>query len=75
VLVFLDVGEDVDFVYRALLQFLVLFEASHLDNLYCVFFVVLLVNSSIDLTICALPYYLVESVVLDNSHHPIVKYY
>ncbi len=69
VLVLLDVGQDVYLVDRALLQLLILLEPPHLDHLHCVFLVIVFVYCPVHLTVRPLPDYLVESVVLDDSHH------
>ena len=68
-LIFLNVGEYVDFVDSALLQLLVLFEASDLNNLDCVLLIVVLVNSPIDLAVGTFTNNLIECVILDYSHH------
>ena len=68
--VFLNIGKDIDFVDGALLQFLVLFEPAHLDHLDRVLLVVVFVDGAEDLTVGALPDYLVEGVVLNYADHP-----
>ena len=40
VFIFFDVGEDVDLIDSTLFKFFVLLEASNLDNLHCIFFVI-----------------------------------
>ena len=69
VLVLFYVGEDVDFINCAFLKLLVFLEAPHLDHLNRILLVVILVNRPIHLTICSLPDYLVQRVVLDYPHH------
>ena len=67
--VFFDIGEDVDLVDGALLQFFVLLEPAHLDHLDRVLLAVVFVYRPVDLPVGALPDYLVEGVVLDYAHH------
>ena len=68
-LIFLDIGEDIDLVDRALLQFFVFLEAAHLDHLHRVLLVVVLVYRPVHLTVRTLPDYLVKRVILDNPNH------
>lgn len=68
-LVLLDVGEDIDFVDGALLQFFVLFEPADLDDLDGVLLVIKLVDGPIDLAVGTLANDLVQSVVFDYPHH------
>jgi hypothetical protein len=69
VFVLFDIGEDVDLVDRALLQFFVLLEPPHLDHLHRVLLAVVFVYRPVDLPVGALADYLVERVVLDYAHH------
>ena len=73
-LIFFDVGEDIDLVDGAFLQFFILLETTNLDDLNCVLLVIVLVDGSIDLPVCALPDYLVQSVILYYAHHSINNY-
>lgn len=73
-LILLDVGEDVDLIDRALLQFLVFFEATHLDHLHRVLLVIVFVGRTEHLAVGALADYLVEGVVLYYPHHSINPY-
>lgn len=59
VFVLLDIGEDVDLVDCALFQFLVLFEPAHLNYLYRILFVIVLIYCSIHLSIGAFSDYFV----------------
>lgn len=68
-LMLLNIGEDVDLIDRALLQLLILFEATHLDHLHCVLLVVVFVDGPEDLAVCALPDDLVKRVVFDYPYH------
>lgn len=68
-LVFLYIGQDVDFVDCALFEFFVLFESANFYDFYSVFLIVVFVDSSIDLTVCSFSDDFVESVVLNDSHH------
>lgn len=68
-LVFLDVGEDIDLVDCAFLQFFVLFKAADFDDLDCVFFVIVLVDCAKDLSVGTFTDYLIKSVILYYSHH------
>ena len=74
-LVLFNIGQDVDFIDRTLLQFLVLLKTTHLNHLHRVLLAVFLVYRTVDLTVCTLPDYLVESVVLDYAHHTQQYYY
>jgi hypothetical protein len=67
--VLLDVGEDIDFVDSALLQFFVLFEPANLDDLDGVLLVIKLVDGPIDLAVGTLANDFVQSVVFDYPHH------
>lgn len=69
VFVLFDVGEDVDLVDGALLQLLVLLEATDLDHLHRVLLVVILVYRPVHLPVRPLPDYLVKRVILDNPNH------
>ena len=73
-LIFLDVGEDVDLIDGALLQFLVFLKAAHLDHLHRVLLVIVFVGRAEDLPVRALTDYLVEGVVLYYPHHSIITY-
>ena len=68
-LVLFYVGEDINFIDSAFLKLLVFLEAPHLDHLNRILLIVILVNRPIHLTICSLPDYLVQRVVLDYPHH------
>jgi hypothetical protein len=68
-LVFFDIGEDVDLIDGALLELLVLLESADLYNFDRVLFVVVFVDGAEDLAVGALSDYLVEGVVLDDSDH------
>lgn len=76
VFVFFNIGEDIDFVNRALLQLLVFLEAPYLDHFHRVFLVIVFVDSPIDLPVSPLTDNFVERIVFDDSYHVInVKYY
>ena len=68
-LVLLDIGQNVDFVDRALLELLVLLEPPHLDHLHRVLLAVVLVYGAVDLPVRPLPDYFVERVVLNYADH------
>jgi hypothetical protein len=72
-LIFLYIGEDIDFVDGALLQFFILLEPAHLDDFDSVLFVIVLVYGPIDLTVGSLPYNFVECVVLNNANHGLFR--
>jgi len=73
VFVFFDIGENINFVDCAFLEFLVLLETPHLDDFDCVLLVVVLVYGPVDLTVCSLSDYFVEGVVLNNADHAFIS--
>jgi len=77
-LVFLNVGQNINLVDRAFLQLLILFEPPHLNDLNRVLLIVQFVDRPVDLAVSPLSDYLVQCVVLNNPHHrcfPINNYY
>lgn len=71
-LVLLDVGEDIDLIDGALLQFFILLETTHFNHLDRVLLAIVLIDGPVDFPVCALPDYLVESVILYYAHHSII---
>ena len=69
VLMFFDVGKDVNFVNSTLLKFLIFFESTHLDNFNRILLTIKFVDSSIDFAIGSFTNDLIQCVVLDNSNH------
>jgi hypothetical protein len=51
VLVDFDVGEDVDFIYRALLEFFILSELGDGNYLYCVLLLVVVIDCTVDFSV------------------------
>ncbi len=68
-IVFLDISEDVNFIYCAFLQLLVLLEPADLDHLHRVLLSIVLIRRSVDLTVGPFPDYLVEGIVFNDAHH------
>lgn len=51
VLVDFDVGEDVDFIYRALLEFFILSELGDGNYLHCVLLLVVVIDCTVDFSV------------------------
>ncbi len=72
--VFLDIGKDVNLIDSALLQLFVLFKPSHFNDLHCVLFGIVFVSGPVYLTVGALPNDLIKSVVFNNTYHEMIYY-
>lgn len=72
--VFLDIGKDINLIDGALLQLFVLFEPSYFNDLHCVLFGIVFVGGPVNLTVGALPNDLIKSVVFNNTYHEMIYY-
>ena len=70
---FLDVGENIDLVDSALFEFFVFFKPADLNDFDSVLFRVELVGGSVDLSVGSFADNFVKSVVFDDSNHLIIK--
>lgn len=68
-LVFLDIGEDVNFIDRAFFQFFILFESPDFDDFDRILFIIVFVDGPVNLSIGSLAYNFVEGIVFDDPYH------
>ena len=67
--VFLNVGQDVDLMNSAFLEFLIALELFDFNNLDCILLIINFVNCSVNFTISSFSNNLVQSVVLNDAYH------
>lgn len=72
VLVDFNVGEDVDFIYRALLEFFILSELGDGNYLDCVLLLVVVIDCTVDFSVDSWTDGFIQGVVLDVFDHQTV---